>query len=114
MNIKSLALASLLTVGALFGGNAPAEAKMSRCYLGHAGTQLNVEICDVERRVNANGHVVFDISGPVNGTVVLWNDGTGEWVTKDGVSNFVTEDLDNGYVRMINTYNNFNFVFTTR
>ena len=114
MNFKSLALGTVLTLGSLLGSVSPAEAKVSRCYLGYAGTQLDTRICDVDRRVNNNGHVVFDISGTVEGTVVLWDDGTAEWVTSDGVSNFVTEKLSDGYVRMINTSNDFNFVFTTR
>jgi hypothetical protein len=114
MNFKSLALTSVLALGSIFGSVSPAEAKASHCYLGDAGTQLATRVCNVDRRVNNNGHIVFDISGPVSGTVVLWDDGTAEWVTANGVSTFVTENLSDGYVRMINTANNFNFVFTTR
>ena len=114
MNFKALALGSVLALGSIFGSISPAEAKTSRCYLGDAGTQLATRVCDVDRRVNNNGHIVFDISGPVNGTVVLWDDGTAEWVSSTGVADFVTETLSNGYVRMINTSNDFNFVFTTR
>ena len=113
MNFKALALGSVLALGSIFGSVSPAEAKVSRCYLGDAGTRLTTRLCDVTRRINSNGHVVFDVTGPVNGTVVLWDDGTAEWVGDHGVSHFVTEKLQNGYVRMINEVNDFNFVFTT-
>ena len=112
MNIFTKALlGSTLVLGSIFGSVTPAEAKVSQCYLGNAGQQLTTTICDVDRRVNANGHVVFDISGPIEGTVVLWKDGTGEWVTPNSVSQFEVYQEGNGYVRMINTYNNYNFIF---
>lgn len=41
--------------------------------------------CDVSRRVNANGHVVWDVRlGSKTVTFVLWTNGVGEAIWADG------------------------------
>ena len=85
-------------------------AKTTRCWYGHANTQLTHTFCDVNRRVNANGHIVFDVSGL--GTIVLWNDNTAELIGTDGdyTNNFITETSGRD-VRLVNLDNNYNFMF---
>ena len=87
-----------------------AEAKTTRCWYGHANTQLTHTFCDVNRRVNANGHIVFDVSGL--GTIVLWKDNTAELIGKNGgyTDNFITE-VSGRNIRLVNLDNNYNFVF---
>ena len=96
-----------------------AEARITDCHFGEAGQTLEKDLCDVTRRINANGHVVFDIKEPHTdrhiGTVVLWDDDTAEWIRNGEVNdNIVTEDLPNDYIRLINAENDFNFIFQAR
>ena len=65
-----------LTATAMFA--APAEA--GRCWYMEPGQIDRGEYCQTTRRINANGHIVFDI---VDGdgdkfTVVLWDDNVAE------------------------------------
>ena len=103
------------TIAALtctFGGldGLQAEAKTTRCWYGQANTQLTHSFCDVNRRVNANGHIVFDVSGL--GTIVLWKDNTAELIGTNGdyTNNFITE-VSGRDIRLVNLDNNYNFVF---
>ena len=111
MNFKSIAIASLLTFG-LTASAAPAEARSTNCYFGDANQTLAREVCNVTRRTNYNGHTVFDIRGPIKATVVLWDDNSGEVIIDGSVNrNFVTKYEGNGFYRMINRSNDYNFVF---
>ena len=77
MNFKAFALASSLALGTLFGSVGPAEA--GTCWFLKGGQTSTGEWCQVDRRVNANGHVVWDLSdGRETLTVVIWNDNTAE------------------------------------
>ena len=112
MNIKALAIATAITVGGLIGSASPAEARQTNCYFGDAGQTLTRKICDVTRRINYNGHTVFDIRGPIKATVVLWDNNSGEVIINGRVNrHFVTEYEGNGFYRMINRSNDYNFVF---
>ena len=115
----TLGLAGAATALALnLAAPTKAEARVTDCHFGPAGQILTEDLCDVNRRVNANGHVVFDIKRVRTnrhvGTIVLWDDDTAEWI-KDGkvIRNILTEDLPNGYIRLVDA-NDFNFVFQAR
>ena len=87
-NFKALALATTLTLGGLFGGMAPAEA--GTCWF-REGRYHNAapEWCGTDRRINANGHVVFDVTNPEGKTVVtivMWDDNTAELI---GLTDYV-------------------------
>ena len=74
-------LGSVAALGVAIAAPAPAEA--GTCwYREHAGHVANAEYCDTKARINANGHIVFDISDD-NGktlTVVMWDDNTAELI----------------------------------
>ena len=117
----TLGLAGAATALALnLAAPVKAEAATAPCYYGDAGELLEEFWCDTTRRVNANGHIVYDVKGAATGdllgTIVLWDDDTAEWIQEDGSvnPNFVTEDLDHGYIRLINADNDYNFVFQAR
>ena len=109
---------SILALGVSMAAPQKAEAGVNVCHFGQAGQALEKDLCDVNRRVNANGHVVFDIKdlrSRLIGTVVLWNDDTAEWIRNGEVNrNIVTEDLPNDYIRLVNRDNDYNFVFQAR
>ena len=110
---------SILALGVSMAAPQKAEARVADCHFGQAGQILEKDLCDVNRRVNANGHVVFDIKDVRTdrhiGTVVLWDDDTAEWIRNGEVNrNIVTEDLPNDYIRLVNADNDFNFVFQAR
>ena len=109
MNIKSIIAAGFIAVTALSVGE-PAMAKTTKCWYGNAHEQLTHTFCDVNRRVNANGHVVFDVDGL--GTVVLWDDQTAEIIGDDGgyTDNLIVTQSGRD-IRLINLDNEYNFVF---
>ena len=109
---------SILALGVSMAAPQKAEARVTVCHFGPAGQILTEDLCDVNRRVNANGHVVFDIKQVSTnrhvGTVVLWDDDTAEWIRNGKViRNILTEDLPNGYIRLVDA-NDFNFIFQAR
>ena len=80
MNFKSIALATTLTIGGMFGSVAPAEAATCWFQLRNDTSTLTPSYCSTRRRINANGHVVFDLVDHQGTKVVLvfWNDNTVE------------------------------------
>ena len=78
MNIKAIALSATLALGSLFGAVAPAEA--GTCWFINNGQTNSGEFCQVGRRVNANGHRVWDITtaDKVTLTLVIWDDNYAE------------------------------------
>ena len=71
MNFKALTIAATLAAGTIFGGMAPAEA--GTCWYNTNTRQaVRGEYCRTERRVNTNGHVVWDVDNNV--TLVFWTD----------------------------------------
>ena len=75
-NFKALALAATLAIGGVVGGIAPANA--GTCWNLHQGAR-NVQgyYCHTQKRINANGHVVWDVTDVNTGdkfTFVFWND----------------------------------------
>ena len=75
VNFKALALATTLALGGIVGGMAPAQA--GTCWYDTNTSQtVRGEYCRTDRRVNANGHVVWDVTqndGQVV-TLVFWDD----------------------------------------
>ena len=81
VNFKALALATTLTIGGFFGGMAPAQA--GTCWFeDYRRGGLAPTYCQTDRRVNANGHVVFDVIDHqgTEFTLVFWDDNTVEIV----------------------------------
>jgi len=111
---------SILALGVSMAAPQKAEARITDCHYGEAGKVLEQDLCDVTRRINANGHIVFDIADVRTGerfaTVVLWDDDTAEWIDSDGHvnRNIVTQDLANDNIRLVNLDNDFNFIFQAR
>ena len=51
--------------------------------------------CDVTRRINNNGHVVWDVGiGSEKVTFVLWTNGVGEAIWADGTQRIFKYHLD--------------------
>jgi serine protease Do len=81
INFKALALTATLAAGSIFAGVAPANA--STCWFQRGDTgRLAPTYCQTDRRINANGHVVFDIVDHqgTEFTLVLWDDNTAEMI----------------------------------
>jgi len=79
INFKALALTATLAAGTIFGAVAPANA--GTCWFERGDTgRLVASYCQTNRRVNANGHVVYDVVDHRGDevTLVLWNDNTAE------------------------------------
>lgn len=82
-NLKTLAASALIAVST-FGAVAPAQARPTNCWiLGNASNANSKPFrCNVHRRVNANGHTVFDVKHyqgrGASFTVVFWTDDTAE------------------------------------
>ena len=81
INFKALALTATIALGGIVGGITPAEA--GTCWV-REGRYHNAapEWCGTDRRINANGHVVFDITDNKGKTVtiVMWDDNTAELI----------------------------------
>ena len=94
VNLRSI-LASAATV-ALFGlgwTTNPAEAASTSCWYGQLGERLERFNCDVHKRINANGHIVWDVSTKQRGTLftfVLW----GQKADTFGDADFIVEGRD--------------------
>ena len=94
MNIKALALTSVLALGSIFGAVSPASAGTCwfKNYTRNDGS-LSATYCSTSARVNANGHTVWDVVDHKGNevTIVFWvnnyGDGYGpvELVTSCGV-----------------------------
>ena len=81
VNFKALALTATLAAGTIFGSVAPAQA--GTCWFEHGNTgRLAPSYCQTNRRINSNGHVVFDVIDHegTEFTVVMWDDNTAELI----------------------------------
>ena len=82
-NLKTLAASALIAVST-FGAVVPAQARPTNCWiLGNAPNANSKPFrCNVHRRVNANGHTVFDVKhyqgNGASFTVVFWTDDIAE------------------------------------
>ena len=87
MNIKALAIAATLAAGSIFGAVAPANAGTCWFEKGNTGSMAPT-YCSTTRRINANGHVVFDIVDwqGTKMTLVLWDDNTAEIIVNGQVT----------------------------
>ena len=87
--LKATLAAALVAASSFF---APAvEAKPSNCWIleySETSSMVDPFRCDVTKRVNANGHTVYDIThfqgAGAQFTVVLWDDQMAEVIFKDG------------------------------
>ena len=94
-NFKALALTATIAAGTIFGAVAPANA--GTCWFQRGETnRLAATYCQTNRRINANGHVVFDIVDHqgTEMTLVLWNDNTAE-LLMDGTRTWARTWYDN-------------------
>ena len=78
MNLKALALSSVLAVGGMFGGMAPAEA--ATCWFDNGRGGLSATYCPHNVRTNANGHRVIDVVDHqgTNFTLIFWFENYGD------------------------------------
>ena len=85
MNLKALALTSILSVGGIFGAVAPASA--GTCWFQNVTGSLSPTYCSTEVRVNSNNHRVVDVVDHEGTafTLVFWNDSTVEILYTNGV-----------------------------
>ena len=94
MNLRST-LVSAATV-ALFGLGLtakPADAASTSCWFGKSGQRLEHFNSDVRKRINANGHIVWDVSTYQRGklfTFVLW----GQKADTSGDADFIVQGQD--------------------
>ena len=88
-------LVSIATV-AMFGlglATKPANAASTSCWLGNRGQKLEHFDCYLNRRINYNGHVVWDVSTREHGklfTFVLW----GKESDTVGLADFIVDGKD--------------------
>ena len=85
INLKALALTSVLAVGGIFGSVAPASA--GTCWFQNYSGSLSPTYCSTYVRINANGHRVVDVVDyeGTSFTLVFWNDSTVEILYTNGV-----------------------------
>ena len=78
INFKALALTATLAAGTIFGAVAPANA--GTCWFDNYRGGLSPSYCQTDRRINANGHTVFDVVDHKGNelTLVLWDDNSAE------------------------------------
>ncbi len=112
INLKALAASALIAVTTL-GAVAPAQAQSTNCWiLGNYPTASRKPFrCNVDRRVNANGHTVFDVThykgNGASFTVVFWSNNIAEiivpgkspiklraYTDKDGDQRLVANDME--------------------
>ena len=90
-NFKAFAASALIAVSS-FGTIAHANAATTNCWIvgNHQTASRRPFRCNVNRRINANGHIVWDVThNQQNGasfTVVLWTDDTADVSFRDGTS----------------------------
>ena len=95
MNLRStlVSVATATMFGFGLAGN-PADAASTSCWYGNRGERLEHFKCDVKRRINFNGHIVWDVSAQGGGklfTFVLW----GKESDKSGQADFVYNGTSN-------------------
>ena len=80
INFKALAITAAITLGGLFGGVTPAQA--GTCWFETGNGRMTASYCQTNRRINYNGHVVFDVVDYAGNeiTLVFWDDNTVELV----------------------------------
>ena len=109
MNFKSLALGSVLTLGTIFGGMAPAEARAAYCNIGAPGDSAETVYCDHYLPSTGN-HVVY-----MNGSRFefnLYTDGDAE-ISVDG-GRFVSGTWmyhSQGGIQVTNSSSGYFFIF---
>ena len=76
MNIKAIALSSVLAIGSIFGAVAPASA--GTCWFPSYANSSNLvpSYCSTNSRINYNGHKVLDVVDHKGDsfTLVFWTD----------------------------------------
>ena len=109
MNIKSVALASALALGSIFGGMAPAEAASSTCWIAGPGETASANYCDhylPEKGV----HVVYMYGSRYE--FHLYTDGTAKFYIDGGSAVRGTWTYhQKGGIQVRNSYNGYWFLF---
>ena len=107
---RKLALASIAAITCCVG-NIPAAQAGTCWYIPYGGTATG-EYCRTIRRINSNGHIVFDITDGRGQqyTIVLWTDNTAEVFGPDGYSLVNTYDDRDGHTRLMFSDKEFVFV----
>ena len=94
MRLRStLVTAATITMFGLGLAAKPADAASTSCWYGKPGQRLEHFHCDVRKRVNANGHIVWDVSTSQKGklfTFVLW----GKDSDTSGNADFIVDGRD--------------------
>ena len=91
---SSIATAAVVAASTTFMA-APAEARSSTCWASDNNGSMTAMTCDVTRRINNNGHVVWDVGiGSEKVTFVLWSNGVGEAIWADGTQRIFKYHLD--------------------
>ena len=83
---------------------APAIARPSSCWWGAPNsTRMSQAPCDVTRRINSNGHVVWDVIDDLGDkfSVVLWRNGTAEVFFEGERTNVTWRRDSDGDVRIL-------------
>ena len=80
INFKTIAIATTITISSLLGAVTPATAGTCWFRRGPDANRMGANYCSTSRRVNANGHVVFDIVDHkgTKSTFVFWTNDTVE------------------------------------
>ena len=107
---RKLALASVAALACCVG-NIPAAEAGTCWYIPYGGTATG-EYCRTIRRINSNGHVVFDITDGrgQNYTIVLWDDNTAEVIGLGAYQVVRTFDDTDGHTRLLFSDQEFVFV----
>ncbi|NMO84124.1 MULTISPECIES: hypothetical protein [Prochlorococcus] len=91
---SSIATAAVVAASTTFMA-APAEARSSTCWASDSSGSMPAMTCDVTRRTNNNGHVVWDVGiGSKKVTFVLWSNGVGEAIWADGTQRIFRYHID--------------------
>ena len=112
--LKSIALGLVATAASLLPLSANAQTRVTACHMGHAHTTLDAFPCNVTRRVNQNGHVVWDVRDRRNNnvtTAILWTDRTSELIYNGSVYTGKYYSYGNSQTRIILDHNEWNIIF---
>ena len=94
INLKSLALATTLTLGTLVGGTA--QAAPAKCFIFEGGNTATGTFvpCDHSERTNSNGHQVSDYALFNNGETLKFSV---VWWSENGIPTYVETFGSNGF-----------------
>ena len=87
----------------------------SNCRFPENGTNGELRICKVVKRVNANNHIVYDVYPPFDDlnkfAIVLWNNDTAEFFYEGTRYEATTSALINQFIKITATNADYSFSF---